>query len=240
MKVCITGASSSVAQKIIERLTPLHALTLLDLQFPPTRSVNLPTITGSILDRTVLKQAFRRQDAIIHTAIAPDNIATHAERWTVNAEGTLAVAEEAIAAGVTKFIYISSLSVLDGYDLSAREPGDETLDPRQRSFYGFTKYVGENIVKFHAEKYRMKSVTLRLVSVTADENETGDECDWRFNPIFRTSGRDVAQAVQLALEKDLAAVYEVFHISSANPNRFWSHEKATRMLGYRPVDGSRS
>jgi len=162
MKVCITGASSSICENLIDHLRNRHDLTLVDVQYGPHFPQAVPRLIGSHVDRTFLRQVFQGQDAVIHTAIAHEDQNTSDEqRWRVNVEGTLIVVQEAIAAGVKKLIYTSSLSVFDGYDLSVKEPGCENAEPKQCSFYGFTKYLGENIVRFHADKYRLKSVVLR-------------------------------------------------------------------------------
>jgi nucleoside-diphosphate-sugar epimerase len=173
----------------------------------------------------------------MHLARAIENPhTTDEERWQVNVQGTLAVVQAAVDARIQKLIHASSLSVFDGYDLRLGTPGREDLEPKHGSFYGFTKHVAEIIVKQCAEQHGLRSVTLRLVAVVPDDRDLPEDLRWMLNPIIRTSGRDVAQAFQLALETPLDAPYEVFHISSGHPNRYWPHDKATRVLGYQPVD----
>ena len=235
MKICITGAASKVARKVIDVLAQRHELTLLDVQYPQNFFPDVRKVTGSVLDRKLMREVLNGQDAVIHMAIAhEDSFMTDEQRWTVNVEGTLLVVQESAAAGIKKFIYTSSLSVLDGYDHLPEAPGAEEVEPKQNTFYGLTKHLGELMVKFYAEKHKIKSVVLRLVAVVAENEDPA----WlsRVSPIYRTSARDVAQAFQLALEKDLNSYCEIFHISGGNPKRRWGHEKAKRVLGYEPLD----
>jgi nucleoside-diphosphate-sugar epimerase len=208
MKICITGAASLVARKVIEVLELSHTLTLVDIKYPPdfslySSSPQTRKFVGSVADRNFIKETFKGQDAVIHMAIAngaSDPPPLDGEKWKVNVGGTLIVIQEAVAAGVKKIIYTSSLSVFDGYEGFAEESGmingiTEETEPKQASFYGFTKYLGELIIKFYAEKYGIKSVVLRLISVDPEKGLKG----WveSVEPRFRTPSRDVAQAFKL-------------------------------------------
>lgn len=171
MKICITGAAAKVARKVIEVLAKRHELTLLDIQFPQNYFPDVQKITGSVLDRKLVREVLNDRDAVIHMAIAhEDSSTTDERRWRVNVEGTLVVVQESVAAGIKKFVYTSSLSVLDGYDHFPEAPGAEEVEPKQNTFYGMTKHLGELITRFYAEKHNMASVVLRLVAVVA-ENE---------------------------------------------------------------------
>jgi nucleoside-diphosphate-sugar epimerase len=233
MKICITGAASLVARKVIEVLADF----LLYSSSPKTKK-----LVGSVLNKKFIEEALKGQDVVIHMAIAngtSDPPPTDEEKWKVNVKGTLIVVQEAVAAGVKKFIYTSSLSVFDGYKGFRETSGGingitEGTEPKQASFYGLTKYLAEIIVKFYAENYKMKSIILRLISVYPEKGSVG----WvkSVEPYLKTSARDVAQAFQLAVEKDLDLLNEVFHISGGHPQNPWSNEKAEKLLGYHPLD----
>lgn len=234
MRICITGAASTVARKVIEILEKDHELTLVDIKYPNNFPSKSHKIIGSVLDRALMKFAIRGHDAIIHMAIAEDDIeGANEEMWKVNVGGTLIVIQEAIAAGVKKFVYTSSLSVFDGYgDFTKKLCITENTFPKQKSFYGFTKYIGEFITKFYAENYQIKSVVLRLIAVVPEP----PLFSWAKteSPEIQTNARDVAQAFKAAVEKDMESLFDIFHITGGHPENPWSYEKAKKLLGYTP------
>jgi UDP-glucose 4-epimerase len=233
MKVCITGAASTVARKLIEILAPHHQLTLVDIDFPSQFVSKAKLVIGSVCDRRLMQRVLSGQDAVVHMAIANGKKKTsEEEKWRVNVGGTLVVVQESAAANVKKFIYASSLSVFDGYGDLIKSYGDESLEPKPKSFYGFTKYLGEEITKFYAENCKIKAIVLRLIAVVPEKPLTS----WAsaVNPIIQTSARDVAEAFRLSLDKNLESNYEVFHITGRQSP--WSYKKAKDFLGYEPKD----
>ncbi|MFH1192805.1 MAG: NAD(P)-dependent oxidoreductase [Candidatus Jorgensenbacteria bacterium] len=234
MKICITGAASTVARKVIEVLEKDHTLTLVDIKYPDDFPSKSRKLTGSVLDRAFIKSVLESQDAVIHMAIASDGAEEiDGEMWEINVGGTLIMAQEAVAVKVKKFIYTSSLSVFDGYDNFATFPNlTENTPPKQKTFYGFTKYCGEFITKFYAENYQMKSVTLRLIAVVPEPPLSS----WAGSAPqeIQTSARDVAWAFKLVVEKELEPFFDIFHVTGGHPKNPWSYEKIKRVLGYTP------
>lgn len=234
MKVCITGAASTVARKVIEVLEEGHTLTLVDIKYPDNFPSKPRKLTGSVLDRAFMKSALEGQDMVIHMAVASDGAEEIDEEvWKVNVGGTLVTVQGAVAARVKKFIYTSSLSVFDGYDNFTTFPGiTESTPPKQKSFYGLTKYFGEFITKSYAENYQMKSVVLRLIAVVPEPPLSS----WAGSASqeIQTSAHDVAWAFKLVVEKELKSSFDIFHITGGHPENPWSYEKAKKVLGYIP------
>jgi nucleoside-diphosphate-sugar epimerase len=130
MTLAITGGTGFVGSHLIDAALaagqPVKALTR---RAQPER-VGLEWIAGALDDRAALEQLVTGADAIIHVAgviSAPD--AASFERG--NVAGTLAMLAAATAAGVRRFVQVSSLA--------AREP---TL-----SLYGASKAKAEKLVE---------------------------------------------------------------------------------------------
>jgi nucleoside-diphosphate-sugar epimerase len=234
MRICITGAGSTVARKVIEVLEVNNELTLIDVKYPDEFPSKSKRLVGSVLDRPFMRSVLAGQDVVIHMAIADDGAdGTIEDMWEVNVGGTLTVVQESVAAAVKKFIYTSSISVFDGYGDLAKQSGiDEDTSPRQSSFYGFTKYLGETIIKFYAENRGMKSVVLRLMAVVPEPPLSS----WaeKSDPEIQTSALDVSRAFKIVLEKDLESGFDIFHVTGGHPKNPWSCDKAKRLLGFAP------
>lgn len=241
MRIFITGATSSVAKKIIETLyADGNKLTLIvsykrgikDLRKIAPKS-NI--LIGKVYDRKFIGKALKNHDAVVHTAIAHDTKSSEENVWRVNIEGTFVVASEAAKFGVKKFIFLSSFAVIDGCHDFPDIREEEVINPKQKQYHGFSKYLGELITKFYAEHYNIPSVVLRLTIVAPEHEKLQKrlkESDFK----YLTSAKDVSQAVKLALIKDLPLNYEVFHIIGNHPQRSWMNQKAKKLLGYKPKD----
>lgn len=233
MNICITGGAGKLGRRAVEALSS-HKLTIVSISYPAGFAPDVLKIEGSIGNRKLLEKVFQTQDVVVHLAAARECASTlNDERWLVNVEGTRNVAQAALAAGVKKLVYVSSLSVLHGY-AGTSHMGTEELKPRPTTFYGFTKFLGEEIVKYYALSGRLKVIVLRPMAIV----EEGDDAAWleKTAPNFRVSARDAAQACRLAIEEDVGTPYEVFHVCGNHPKREWCDEKARRILHYKPLD----
>lgn len=129
MTIAITGGTGFVGQALIDRALEggfaVRALTRKPQ--PPRRGVEW--VRGDLDDVRALARLAATAEAVIHVAGVVNADAATFERCNVT--GTLAVVEAAIAAGVPRFVFVSSLA--------AREPG--------LSAYGASKLRAERIVR---------------------------------------------------------------------------------------------
>jgi nucleoside-diphosphate-sugar epimerase len=156
MRVLLTGASGFLGSHIAEQLAAEgHDLRLLlrrtsSLAF--LRDVPHERVEADVREATALASAVEGIDAVVHAAGITSAL-SEGEFQAVNAGGTAALAGAAAAAGVRRFVYISSLA--------ARGPGDTGSDGGSRpiSPYGRSKRAGEEAALRHAE--RMEVVVVR-------------------------------------------------------------------------------
>jgi nucleoside-diphosphate-sugar epimerase len=127
--IAVTGATGFVGQALLdlaaEQGVPVRALARRPME--PRKGVEW--VRGDLHDRAALAKLVRRAEAVIHVAgvvNTPDPMGFHLG----NVEGTLELVQAAVAAGVPRLIYVSSLA--------AREP--------QLSAYGASKRKAEQVV----------------------------------------------------------------------------------------------
>jgi nucleoside-diphosphate-sugar epimerase len=130
MRLAVTGGTGFVGVHVIDAAIAagyqVNALTRRD---QPPRA-GLTWIGGNLEDREALKRLVENADAVIHVAgviNAPDAAGFEAG----NVAGTLAMLAAATAAGIHRFVHVSSLA--------AREP--------QLSLYGASKARAEDLVE---------------------------------------------------------------------------------------------
>jgi UDP-glucose 4-epimerase len=135
LTLAITGATGFVGQAMVERalaagLRPA-ALTRRMGGGEYTSGKAQPLwVEGSLADAASLARLCEGADSVLHIAGAV-NLPTRAQFAAVNIDGTRAVVDAARAAGVRRFIHVSSLA--------AREPG--------LSDYGWSKRMAEEVVQ---------------------------------------------------------------------------------------------
>lgn len=129
MKLAITGGTGFVGSHLVKAaLAKGHQVTALARR-PQSKKDRLTWVEGDLSDRAALKQLVEGTDAVIHVAgvlNAPDEAGFE----DGNVTGTLAMLAAATAAGVRRFVYVSSLA--------AREP--------KLSMYGGSKARAEALV----------------------------------------------------------------------------------------------
>src|SRR5579885_2291452 len=148
MTILVTGSAGHLGEALMRGLADAGERAVgLDVLPSPFTSV-----VGSIGDRGVVRTAMRGARAVIHTAtLHKPHVGTHGQQAFVetNIAGTLTLLEEALAAGVEAFVFVSTTSAFG----SALTPGPgapaawitEDVQPVPRNIYGVTKLAAESL-----------------------------------------------------------------------------------------------
>ena len=129
-RIALTGATGFVGGTLLDlALEQGMSLDALTRRSQPRRD-GVSWIKGDLADRDALDEMMLGAEVVVHVA-GVVNAADPQDFFRGNVQGTLAVLEAARAAGVPRFIYVSSLS--------AREP--------ELSQYGASKAMAERLVK---------------------------------------------------------------------------------------------
>ncbi len=115
MKLLITGASSSLARRLVVVLQERRELSIRLLEYrSPVRMESCETVSGNMNDPESLNRACQGMDRVLHLA-ALTHSCNDAEYFRVNREGTQNLIDACVLAGVKRFVYISSRTAsLDG------------------------------------------------------------------------------------------------------------------------------
>lgn len=130
MTIALTGGTGFVGQAVLDAMARRGiAVRALARTVPKDRPEAIEWVPGNLADKAALARLVDGAEAVIHIA-GLTTAHDLSELDAANAAGTLALVEAAKAAGVPRFVFVSSLA--------AREPG--------LSAYGASKAKAERIV----------------------------------------------------------------------------------------------
>ncbi len=168
MRCLITGGNGFVGRALISHVLASGCEVRLSLR-QPLRSdqiVGVETVEiGSLSLQNDWTAALRNVDRIVHLAarvhVINDNSSDPmAEFHRVNVEGTANLARQAAAAGVRRFVYLSSIKVNGGFTQKGRPfTSDDTPVPEDA--YGVSKYEAEQLLRQIATETGMEVVIIR-------------------------------------------------------------------------------
>ncbi|HWI85049.1 MAG TPA: NAD(P)-dependent oxidoreductase [Sphingomonas sp.] len=231
MNILLTGSSGWLGRHLSPLLTrDGHGVVGLDVAPGQYTSV-----IGSVEDRALIARTLRdeRIDAVIHGAALhkPDIARYPKQRFVdVNVSGTLALLEEAVEAGVGRFVFTSTTSLM--ISNAVREARgdkavwmDEGFGPlAPRNIYGATKLAAEQLCRLVHQDHGLPIIILRTgrffpeeddqahVIATSGENTKANELLHR-----RLTAEDAAEAHRFALARAPDVGFGIFIISAPTP-----------------------
>lgn len=162
MNILLTGATGFLGKSLFKRLKNYDVKTLLRVE---DKSFNNSTIVPIFNADSNFIDGVIKQDIIIHCAarvhIMNDESSHPLNDFrAVNTEGTLNLARQAIAAGVKRFIFISSIKV-NGECTESNVPFKSTDERHPDDFYGQSKSEAEEQLLDLAEETGLEVVIIR-------------------------------------------------------------------------------
>jgi len=228
MRILITGSSGHLGDALV-RVLGSQGDEIVGLD---TLYSSLTTAVGSIADRDVVRRHIEGVDAVLHTAtLHKPHVVSHGRQAFIdtNVTGTLNLLEEAVAAGVSCFVFTSTTSAF-GRALTPR-PGAPaawiTEDVRSipRNVYGVTKTAAEDLCELVHRDHGLPCLILRTSRFfpEADDREDVrkeyDDANLKVNELLyrRVDIEDVVSAHRLALERAPAIGFGRYIISATTP-----------------------
>lgn len=160
-KVLVTGAGGFIGFQLCRHLTNHgYKVVGIDLHFPEApEALPFTAITGDFRDPTIIMEALTDADFVFHLASAHLSInLSDAEYWDINVHSLPDLLGRAKAAGVKRFIHVSSVGAFG--DL-AQWPADENSPCHPQSIYGETKLAGEKVVLDYGRENNFPVVIIR-------------------------------------------------------------------------------
>jgi nucleoside-diphosphate-sugar epimerase len=156
-RVLLTGATGFIGCRVAEILALRDGYQVRAIVHNPgnaSRLARLPVelIQGNLDDETVLRDLVAGCDAVVHCAIGTA-WGQRQEIFKVTVDGTRKLGEAALAAGVKRFVHLSTISVY-GDDQAMTGVIDETtpVKPAPGSEYGESKAAAERAIQDLARK----------------------------------------------------------------------------------------
>ncbi|MGZ4238923.1 MAG: NAD-dependent epimerase/dehydratase family protein [Solirubrobacteraceae bacterium] len=228
MKILVTGSSGHLGEALTRILRDEgHDVIGLDVLASPHT-----TVVGSIVDRACVRSSVPGMDAVVHAAtLHKPHVGSHkrAEFVDTNITGTLNLLEEAVAAGVSRFIFTSTTSTF-GWALTPDEHAPaawitEDVAPIPRNIYGTTKTAAENLCELIARDHGLPCLILRTSRFFPEPDDRDgvrsvyDDLNIKVNELLyrRVDIEDVVTAHLLALERAPAIGFGRYIISATSP-----------------------
>jgi UDP-glucose 4-epimerase len=228
MKFLVTGSSGHLGEALVRSLRRFGR-DVIGLDVTPSP---FTCHLGSIADRSCVSQWLQGVDVVLHTAtLHKPHVATHARQDFVdtNVTGTLNLLEEAVAAGVTVFVFTSTTSAFGG--ALTPPPGaptawvTEDVRPVPKNIYGVTKTAAEDVCELFYRLHGLACVILRTsrffqeVDDDAAVRSAYEDGNVKANEYLhrRVDLQDVVDAHLLAVEKAPMIGFGRYIISATTP-----------------------
>jgi UDP-glucose 4-epimerase len=228
MSVLVTGSAGHLGEVLVRVLrSDGRDVVGLDVLDSPYTSM-----VGSIADRACVRRCVAGADAIVHAAtLHKPHVGTHGRQQFVNTNvtGTLNLLEEAVAAGVERFVFTSTTSAF-GRAL-VPPPGapaawiTEDVVGVPRNVYGVTKTAAEDLCELVHRDHGLPCLILRTsrffpeADDRDDVRDAYDDANVKVNELLyrRVDIEDVVSAHLLALRRAPEIGFGRYIISATTP-----------------------
>jgi len=168
MKVLVTGAGGFVGRAVLSQLTSTRNVTAVGSLRRAAKFADVTAplvVVGDMTVQTDWSKVLTGLQVVVHTAarvhVMIDTAEDPLEAFrSANVEGTLNLARQAVAAGVKRFVFISSVKA-NGEGTPLGHPFAEAYTPNPQDPYGISKHEAEVGLREIARSTAMQVVIIR-------------------------------------------------------------------------------
>src|SRR3954470_13078139 len=228
MRILVTGSSGHLGEALC-RVLAADGVETVGLDILPSPHT---AVVGSIADRELVRDPMRGGGAVVHAAtLHKPHVGSHARQEFVetNVTGTLTLLEEAVAAGVSRFVFTSTTSAF-GRALTPVQgaPANwitEDVVPVPRNIYGATKTAAEDLCELVHRDHGLPCLILRTSRFFPEEDDRDDvrsaypDANLKVNELLyrRVDLEDVVSAHRCALERAPEVGFGRYIVSATTP-----------------------
>jgi UDP-glucose 4-epimerase len=228
MRILVTGSAGHLGEALVRVLGDeghdVIGLDILDSAYT--------SIVASIADRARVRGCMSGVDAVLHAAtLHKPHVGSHDRRAFVdtNVTGTLNLLEEAVAAGVRRFVFTSTTSTFGrALTPAAGEPAawiTEEVSPVPRNIYGTTKTAAEDLCELVHRDHGLPCLILRTSRFFPEADDRDDvralygDANLKLNELLyrRVDLEDVVGAHRLALDRAREIGFGRYIVSATTP-----------------------
>jgi nucleoside-diphosphate-sugar epimerase len=228
MRILVTGSAGHLGEALVRTLPAEgHEVVGLDVLASPYTHV-----LGSVADRAVARRAVAGVDAVVHAAtLHKPHVGSHGRQEFVdtNVTGTLNLLEEAVHAGVSRFVFTSTTSAF-GQALTPA-PGapaawiTEEVTPVPRNIYGATKTAAEDLCELVHRDHGLPVLVLRTSRFFPEADDRAEvraayqDANLKVNELLyrRVDLEDVVEAHRRALQRAPEIGFGRYIVSATTP-----------------------
>ncbi len=228
MRILVTGSAGHLGEALVRVLRAEGADVVgLDLLASPFTDV-----VGSVADRRCVRRCLAGAGAVLHAAtLHKPHVGSHGRAAFVEANvmGTLTLLEEAVVAGVGRFVFTSTTSAFGRALVPPRgAPAawvTEDVAPVPRNVYGVTKTAAEDLCELVHRDHGLPVVILRTSRFFPEGDDRDDvraaydDRNLKVNELLyrRVDLEDVVSAHRRALERAPAIGFGRYIVSATTP-----------------------
>jgi nucleoside-diphosphate-sugar epimerase len=229
MRILLTGSSGWLGRFLAPALRAAgHQVFGLDVA--PGADTH---VLGSAANPAVVEAAFSaaRIDAVVHAgALHKPDIGRYPPQAfvDVNVTGTLNLLQAAVAAGINRFVFTSTTSLMVSQAVRNEEGRsavwlDETSSPLEpRNIYGVTKLAAEGLCRIFHLEHGLSCVVLRTARFFPEDDDTHRELpgeNLKANELLhrRLTVEDAVRAHLLAFEEACNVGFDILVVTAPSP-----------------------
>jgi UDP-glucose 4-epimerase len=228
VRLLVTGSAGHLGEALVRVLAAAgHDVAGLDLLASP-----YTTVVGSIADRALVRRCVAGVEGVVHAAtLHKPHVGSHRRQDFVdtNITGTLNLLEEAVAAGVGRFVFTSTTSAFGrALEPAAGAPASwitEDVAPVPRNVYGATKTAAEDLCELVWRDHGLPCVILRTARFFPEADDRDDvregyaDLNLKVNELLyrRVDIEDVVSAHLLALDRVRDLGFGRYIVSATTP-----------------------